>query len=111
MTIDIPSLTVSESLGLLGVTLLIVLGSARIVRLIAFDSYPPSTWLRIQWDNRVTGEWNSLIHCAYCLAPYIVLVNLAVGMLSNWFIGWVIINVWLAASYLASIVVAYDGDD
>lgn len=98
---------------------ILVLATARITRLVVFDHYPPVVWLRITWD-RFTGNspWNLLLHCAYCLAPWIALV---VGLLGCWSLGidfsalasnwWWSVGTWLAASYLAAIVVAYDGDD
>lgn len=96
-----------------------IVASARITRLMIFDHYPPVVWVRITWD-KYTGSspWNLLLHCGYCLAPW---VTLAVGALAVWQlnIGWSTVAshwwwsaaTWLAASYAASIVVAYDGDD
>jgi len=94
------------------VGLLLLVGSARIVRLIAFDTYPPATWLRMKWDDRThQSAWNELLHCAYCLAPWIVLINGAVGWATEWHIIWLAINAWLTVAYLAAALVAYDGDD
>lgn len=91
---------------------LLFLGTARMVRLISFDSYPPSAWVRIKWDN-LTGDsgWNPLLHCAYCLAPYLLAVNMAWAYFSDFHWSWWAANIWLGGSYLASMTVAYDGDD
>lgn len=97
-----------------------VVGSARITRLICFDAYPPAMWLRMKWDERtIQSDWNKLLHCGYCAAPWISLltgiVSLALLPVSvpfshaaTWF--W-LIGGWLAGAYAAAVVVAYDGDD
>lgn len=93
-----------------------IAGSARIVRLIGFDHYPPAEWLRAQWDARTDptgqgGGWNLLLHCGYCLAPWTTLGVLLWGYLTDWNMVWWMVNGWLGASYLTAILVAYDGDD
>lgn len=97
-----------------------VVGSARLTRLLLFDSYPPVAWLRAKWDDRThQSDWNPLLHCAYCAAPYVTLVTGALSLwfldvsvpfshLSTWF--W-LIGGWAAGAYAAAIVVAYDGED
>lgn len=102
-----------------------VLGSARLVRLLLFDSYPPVAWLRDRWDRATSsedgypGSWTPLLHCAYCAAPYVTLLT---GVVSLWLLPasvpyshaqtwfWLTAG-WAAASYAAAIAVAYDGDD
>lgn len=94
------------------IALLLVVGSARVARLIGFDTYPPVAWLRSKWDQYTSGsDWNSLVHCGYCSTPYLVAANLAWGYFTDWQSAWWIVNIWLAASYAAAMVVAYDGDD
>lgn len=88
-----------------------VFASARVARLIGFDSYPPVAWLRSKWDAHVTGDWNALVHCGYCSTPYITAADLLWGWLTDWQEAWWIVNIWLAAAYAAAIVVSYDGDD
>lgn len=99
---------------LLGLFVL-VLGSARLTRLLIFDVYPPAAWLRIKWDDAThKSDWNNLMHCAYCLAPWIVLANGLLGWLAyetGWITVWSVFNLWLGAAYLAAMTVAYDGDD
>lgn len=89
-----------------------VLAAARVTRLIVFDSYPPVAWLRAWW-HKVTkdGKWAMLVDCPYCASPYVAAVILLAGELSHYHRWWWIVCGWLAASYVASIVVSYDGDD
>lgn len=86
--------------------------TARLTRLIAFDAYPPAAWLRIKWDN-ATGksEWNTLLHCGYCLAPWIGAGILAWGYFTDYQTAWWLFCSWLSLAYAAAIVTAYDGDD
>jgi hypothetical protein len=88
-----------------------VVSVARLTRLITQDSYPPVAWLRSQWE-RIThdGEWSALATCPYCAAPYIAAVVLAWGLLTEFQVAWWVVNGWLAASYLASMVVVRDGE-
>lgn len=99
--------------------LLWVVGSARLTRLLLFDVYPPVKWLRDSWDMKVTSNWNTLMHCAYCAAPYVTLVTGVVGLwllpvsvpyshMATWF--WLTAG-WAAGAYAAAVVVAYDGDE
>lgn len=89
-----------------------ILSVARTARLIVWDDYPPTMWLRMKWDDS-TGEsaWNKLLHCQFCLTPY-----LAAGLFAwFWFSGghwtwWVANGVW-AGSYVAASYVAYDQPD
>lgn len=86
--------------------------SARIARLIGFDSYPPVVWLRIKWDNAThNSDWNKLIHCGYCSTPYIAAADGGWGWVTHFQLAWWIVNIWLAASYAAAYIVSYDGDD
>lgn len=89
-----------------------ILSVARTARLIVWDEYPPSIWLRMKWDDAThESGWNKLLHCQFCLSPY-----LAAGMLLwFWLAGdhwswWVVNGVW-AGSYLAASFVAYDQPD
>ena len=87
--------------------------TARTARLLTHDTYPPVQWLRNQWDAKVTGAWNELMHCPFCLAPYLM-----AGMFAWWWVAWSIgglaqavwwyVNTWWALSYLAAILVARD---
>lgn len=86
--------------------------TARLTRLIVFDTYPPAAWVRVQW-HRITrdGSWAKLVDCAYCAAPYVAAGILAWGYWTGWQTAWVIVCAWLTVSYLAAIWVRFDGDD
>lgn len=86
-----------------------VLGTARLVRLLVFDSFPPAAWVRAGWD-RITrdGTWSQLVHCGYCAAPWIAAGTIAWGWASAFHWSWWLFFGFLALSYAASIVVAWD---
>lgn len=86
-----------------------IISTARLTRLITQDEFPPSVWFRIKWDNATDGSsWNTLFHCHWCLAPWLVIPVAAWAWFSDFHIAWWILNGWLAASYLVSIVVEKD---
>jgi hypothetical protein len=90
-----------------------VLGSARLTRLIVGDKFPLSVRLRIWWDNHVPEEtslWNPLLHCPWCLAPWVTLVTIGLAIVTDLHWGWWLFYGWLAASYVASWVVFHDED-
>lgn len=96
----------------IAVAVVTALASARITRLFVWDSFPPSAWLRMKWDDRTDGtSWNTLLHCGYCFGMYAAGFVVLTGWLSNWHTAWWVFHGWLAASYVAAIVMAYDGDD
>lgn len=86
-----------------------VLSVARTARLLTHDTLPPVEKLRSWLSARLAeSDWEELIHCPFCVAPY-----LAAGMGVWWWLAdghwtWWVINGWWAASYVAAIVVAYD---
>jgi hypothetical protein len=93
-----------------------VLSVARTARLLVWDEYPPTMWLRMKWDARTEGStWNKLLHCQFCMTPYLT----AGMMVWAWLAGapehlhwtWWVVNGWWAASYLAASYVAYDQPD
>lgn len=96
-------------LGLIFATVVGVLGTARLTRLVVDDSYPPAAWLRDRW-RRLTrdGPWAELVDCAFCAAPYIAAPNLAWAVLSDLHWSWWLVNGWLAAAYSASMIVVRD---
>jgi hypothetical protein len=109
-----------EPLTIIAAVLVAVLGVYRLARIIIWDVFPPAVWLRIQWDNltydKAAGEfnsWNKLLHCPWCLIPWIMLV--AIG----WFFGslygpewvawtWWLFWGWLALSGVSSMVYVRD---
>lgn len=89
-----------------------VLSVARITRLVTHDTWPPMEWARPKIAERLKG-WAELVVCPFCAAPYLMAGQIA------WFLllyphheafvwGWVLPNLWWAASYVSAIVVAYD---
>ncbi len=92
--------------------LVMIPASARIFILIAVDDWPPTVWLRIQWD-KITGEdtsWSKFLTCLWCLPPWIIAVNIAAGWLSGMHPVWWVLNVWMASSLATSWVVDKVGE-
>jgi hypothetical protein len=91
-----------------------VLGTARFVRLVTADEFPPTEWLRLKWAVLVGEKWGKLLNCLWCFSPYATAVNLAWFLLSDgsefWRFAWWVANGWLAASYAASWLVFHDED-
>jgi hypothetical protein len=87
-----------------------VLASARLTRLLVVDDYPPAVWARQRWHHVTReGSWAELVDCPYCAAPWVTLPVLMTAVLSDLHPAWWLFCGWLAASYVASMVVAYDG--
>ena len=85
------------------------LAAARLTRLIVADTYPPAAWVRSKWDALThDGSWSELVHCSFCAAPYVTAAVFAPGYFLDWPTWWYVLVCWLAASYVASMVVARD---
>lgn len=92
-------------------------GVGRVVRLVTYDEYPPTMWLRSFWIGRVTGGngWAKLIECLWCFSPWAMavcigwffLTPLAPWLLWSWWLVWA----WLALSYIASMITRRDDPD
>lgn len=97
-----------------------VIGVARLTRLLVIDTWPPVVSIRMWWYRRTMvkdgpdkgdeGPWFALVSCPYCAAPYIAAVIMAWALLTDLHWSWWVFNGWLAASYLASIIVVKDGE-
>lgn len=97
--------------------LLVTVAAARLTRLITQDVYPPAAWLRARWDDATSeSDWNDLLHCHWCLAPWVVLPLQAVAYFAlgsalppfhPWHLVW-LFCAWLTMSYLASWIVNND---
>lgn len=87
-----------------------VLGTARIVRLVTADEFPPTEWLRLKWAVAVGEKWGKLLNCLWCFSPYATAANLAWAVISDLHWTWWVFNGWMAASYAASWVVYHDED-
>jgi len=96
-------------LTILAAVIVGIMSAARLTRLVTQDSFPPAAWARITWD-RITndGPWSTLFHCHWCFAPYATAVVLVWGWLTDLQPAWWLVNGWLAASYVASMVVERD---
>lgn len=94
------------------VAVVATLSAARITRLVTWDSFPPSAWLRMKWDAITKdGSWSVLVHCGYCFAVWAAFGVVLWGYWSDWNTAWWLVNGALAASYVAAIVMSNDGDD
>lgn len=86
-----------------------VLGTARLVRLVVFDTYPPAAWLRARWDAATENSgWNDLLHCAYCAAPWIGVATIAWAWASDFHWSWWAFYGFLALAYASAVFVAWD---
>lgn len=98
---------------ILGAVLVTVLGAARLTRLFIFDTWPPVARMRA-WLIAKGAEdhpWGRGLFCTYCVGPWMTALVAGAGFASGFHTAWWVVAGWLGASYLASIVVAYDGDD
>lgn len=92
--------------------LVTIVSAARITRLITYDAFPPSAWVRSKWDDLTDDSgWNLLFHCPWCMSFWVTLGVFGVGWLTEWHPAWWFVNVVLAASYCAAMVMIRDGDD
>lgn len=88
------------------------LAVGRVTRLVVFDSWPPVAFIRRKWDAFTnTSDWNLLLHCQYCLAPYFAAADVGWAYLADLHWSWWFVNLIFAASYTAAMVVTWDGDD
>lgn len=88
-----------------------VLATARLTRLLVHDTYPPSAWVRDKWRSLThDGAWSELVGCHYCAAPYFAVLVLLAGEWSDYNPWWYYVCGVLAGSYVAAIVVSFDGD-
>lgn len=85
------------------------LATARIVRMVAFDKFPPMAWVRDKWDEKTaTSKWNDLLHCPFCSAPYIATVLASWALLSDFHWSWWVFCSVAGAAYLAAMIPASD---
>jgi hypothetical protein len=91
--------------------LVVILGPARLTRVLTYDTFPPAAWVRAQWD-RLTEKsgWNMLLHCFWCANPWMTAAAVTWFLLAS---GWVLAAWWifwgvLALAYVGSIVIRRD---
>lgn len=83
--------------------------SARLTRLVVEDTFPPMVWLRVKWDTITNdGPWSLLAHCHWCLSLWMVIPIGLWGWLTELQTAWWVFNVWLAAGYVAGMIVERD---
>lgn len=94
------------------VAVVTVLSVARLTRLLTWDSFPPSIWVRTKFDDLTKdGKWSLLVHCGYCFSVWAAFGVVLWGYWSDWNTFWWIVNGSLAAAYVGAIVMANDGDE
>lgn len=109
-------MTVHDYIYFVAAALVGVVGAARIVRLVTADTFPPSVWLRIKFEDKAGESWGKLITCPWCFGPYST--GLAIGTFlvahfllgGAWLTAWWIFYGWMAASYAVSWIVFHDED-
>ena len=86
-----------------------ILALTRAVRLVVDDEYPPMVKIREWYCKHTSEQWNPLIECPWCAAPYLAVPAVAGFALLVAFPSWTallwawwIVNGWAAASWLAS---------
>jgi drug/metabolite transporter (DMT)-like permease len=86
--------------------------AARITRLVTWDKFPPSVWLRMKYAELThDGPWTVLVECGYCFGVYAAGFVLGWGLLSDFHWTWWAFNGWMALAYAAAIIMAFDGDE
>lgn len=94
------------------VAIVAITASARLTRLVTVDKLPPVKWLREKYEDATDGSgWQLLTLCGYCFSFWATLAVVLSGWLSDWHTAWWIVCATLGASYLAAIMMAFDGDD
>lgn len=106
------------------VALVTVISAARLTRLATVDKFPPIKKVRDKYEDRADGTgWDLLTMCGYCFSFWATLLVVLWGWLSGVY-GispfdstddtaahiWWFANGVLAASYLAAVFMAHDGD-
>lgn len=89
------------------------LAVARFTRLVVFDDWPPVVWARDAYRRAVRfGDWDALVTCPFCFAPWVALADLVwawTSGLTGWWGGaWWAANLWFAVAYAAAMVVVRD---
>jgi hypothetical protein len=86
-----------------------VAGVGRLSRVLTYDDFPPSVWVRMQWAKLTKdGPWSKLASCQWCATPWIMLICLSWGVFSELHWSWWAFWGWLGISYLSSILIGRD---
>jgi hypothetical protein len=98
-----------DAIAIVAAVIVGTLSVARLTRLVTQDTFPPIAALRMKWDDLTEGSgWNTLFHCHWCMAPWLTLPIGAWGYLSGLHTSWWLFNGWLAAAYVAGMIVERD---
>lgn len=96
-----------------------VLGVARVTRIVVYDEFPPTVWLRLKVESMLIGRgpyvrgWGKIVTCWWCLAPWVMLVCIlwwtflipvSPFFMYAWWAWWGM----LAGGYVASMVIVRD---
>lgn len=107
----------------IAVAVVTVVSSSRITRLLTWDKFPPIKAVRDWYGNKTDGSgWDILAYCGYCMSFWVTLAIIEWGWLAGVFDNtsrgsdtathiWWYTNAIFAASYLAAILMANDGDE
>lgn len=94
------------------IAIIATVSTARIVRLLTWDTMPFFMWFRMKWDEWTGGStWNKLMHCQYCAGVWVAPAVLLPGYLSDWHVVWWLFHGSLALAYAGAILMAFDGED
>lgn len=96
-----------EQFTLLAV-LTMVLGVARVSRIVTYDDFPPTEWLRVRWIVLVGEKWGKLLTCFWCTTPYVAAGSLAWSVYSDFHWSWWAFWGTFAISQAASTLLSYD---
>lgn len=113
--------SVSPEFYWVAVAVVTVVSASRITRLATVDKFPPARWVRDKYEDLTDGsDWQWLMFCGYCFSFWATLLVVGWADLSGVFDGepvadwmtpaWWLVNGTLAASYLAAVFMANDGD-
>lgn len=112
----------SDEFYWVGVTLIAIMSSARLTRLVTWDEFPPVRWMRDKFADATDGTgWQILVFCGYCFSFWATAAVVGTG----WWAGvadgpesvstpaavWLSLNAVFGLSYAAAIVMANDGDN
>lgn len=91
------------------------LAAARVTRLLTADHWPPVEALRNRWDSWTAlterrAGWTILLHCPWCLSPWITAAAGLSAVLSHLAWWWWAGAGWLALSYAAGWLTYHDED-
>lgn len=94
------------------IAIVVITSSARLTRLITFDKFPPIAWVREKFLGATDGSnWQLLGLCGYCMSFWVTAGVIIWGWLVDFNEPWWLVNAIFGASYMAAIMMRYDGDE